>query len=280
MDKPASADEPLVFIDVPDNESAKKNTAPKEADAIIDFIRRQNTESIGIITPFVNQRQLIQEELRACGMDDVSCGTVHAFQGDEKETIIFSLCLSDRTRYETYQWLKNSRELINVSASRARSKLVLVGSAAQVERLHSLAEEADDLYDLVNYIRTNGTCEITEHPVHSRALGIRPYSTETEEAFLTNLNHALDTAFADGSRYSVHKEVPISQVFMDNITHADYFYRGRFDFVVFRRRSGQELPVLAIELDGREHLDKDIVILRDKKKEAICREGAAKIFFR
>ena len=108
--------------------------------------------------------------------------------------------------------------------------------------------------------------------MHSRALGIRPYSTETEEAFLTNLNHALDTAFADGSRYSVHKEVPISQVFMDNITHADYFYRGRFDFVVFRRRSGQELPVLAIELDGREHLDKDIVILRDKKKEAICRE--------
>ena len=272
MDKPASADEPLVFIDVPDNESAKKNTAPKEADAIIDFIRRQNTESIGIITPFVNQRQLIQEELRACGMDDVSCGTVHAFQGDEKETIIFSLCLSDRTRYETYQWLKNSRELINVSASRARSKLVLVGSAAQVERLHSFVQEADDLFDLVNYVRTNGTCEITEHPVHSRALGIRPYSTETEEAFLTNLNHALDTAFADGSRYTVHKEVPISQVFMDNITHADYFYRGRFDFVVFRRRSGQELPVLAIELDGREHLDKDIVILRDKKKEAICRE--------
>ena len=39
----------------------------------------------------------------------------------------------------------------------------------------------------------------------SRALGIKPYSTRTEDAFLENLNHALDNAFLDGSRCTVRR---------------------------------------------------------------------------
>lgn len=33
-----------------------------------------------------------------------------------------------------------------------------------------------------------------------------------------------------------------------------------------------ELPVLAIELDGKEHLEDEAVRRRDAKKNAICRE--------
>ena len=36
---------------------------------------------IGVITPFVNQRKLIEEALEREGLSHVSCGTVHAFQG-------------------------------------------------------------------------------------------------------------------------------------------------------------------------------------------------------
>lgn len=35
---------------------------------------------------------------------------------------------------------------------------------------------------------------------------------------------------------------------------------------------GQEIPVLAIELDGKEHFEDEIVQQRDKKKNAICQE--------
>ena len=130
----------------------------------------------------------------------------------------------------------------------------------------------DDLYDLYQYVRSNGTHEVVQHFVESRALGIRPYSTETETAFMESLNLALDNAFQDGSRYSVRKEVPISQVFMENVTHQDYFYRGRFDFVVFRKRQREEVPVLAIELDGKEHFEDAVVKHRDQIKQQICRE--------
>ena len=89
---------------------------------------------------------------------------------------------------------------------------------------------------------------------------------------MESLNLALDNAFRDGSRFTVRKEVPISQICLNNISHMDYFYRGRFDFVVFRKIQKQEIPVLAIELDGKEHFDNEIVKYRDQIKQAICRE--------
>ena len=262
---------PLVYIDVGKSETAVKNTSPKEADAVIDYLRRHPYDNAGIITPFVAQRKLIQSALENSGCGNAQCGTVHAFQGDEKDVILFSLCLSEQTRPETYEWLKNNRELINVSTSRARKKLLVIGSTDALRKLHNPLED-DDLYDLVQYVRTNGACEIVSHECQSRALGIRPYSTETEEAFLLNLNHALDNAFSDGRRYTVHKEVPISQIFVNNPSLSGYFYKGRFDFTVFRKINNREIPVLAIELDGREHMDSDAVKARDEKKEAICRE--------
>ena len=66
------------------------------------------------------------------------------------------------------------------------------------------------------------------------------------------------------------REVPISQVFADNTGCNDLFYTGRFDFVVYMRQGEAELPVLAIELDGKEHLEDAAVMARDRKKEAIC----------
>ena len=114
---------------------------------------------------------------------------------------------------------------------------------------------------------------VTQRAVASRALGVKPYSTETESAFLECLNHAIGVILPSGNRYTVHKEVPVSQVFQDNPSFTDLFYTGRFDFVVYERVAGKmELPVLAIELDGKEHLEDEAVRRRDAKKNAICRE--------
>ncbi len=66
----------------------------------------------------------------------------------------------------------------------------------------------------------------------------------------------------------IHKEVAISQVFQDNMTYDDLFYMGRFDFVVYEKQGKKELlPVLAIELDGKEHFEDAVVQERDRKKK-------------
>ena len=65
----------------------------------------------------------------------------------------------------------------------------------------------------------------------------------------------------------------ISHVFQDNDSYNDLFYSGRFDFVVYERDYfKKEIPILAIELDGREHKEDSYVKERDRKKNAICRQ--------
>lgn len=260
---------PLQYIDVSDSRAYRKNTAPGEAEAIIRYARQNRDRSIGVITPFVNQKEAIEARLKEEGLNHVSCGTVHAFQGDEKDVVLFSTALTDETYEGTYQWLKNNRELINVAVSRAKDRLVVLSSLKNLERLHKEGE-ADDLYDLIRYVRANGQSEVTPRETDSRALGVKPFSTATEEAFLATLTHALDNIWLTQSRFSVEKEVAISQVFKESDVHRDLFYSGRFDFVVYERHGERKFPVLAIELDGMEHCENEVVRRRDQKKQEIC----------
>lgn len=134
-------------------------------------------------------------------------------------------------------------------------------------------EGTDDLYELVQYVRSKGRTTVTPRSVASRALGVKPYSTRTEAAFLETLSHALDNIFLSGVRHVVQREVAIAPVFGEDFSHEKLFYSGRFDFVVYEARRGQaNLPVLAIELDGKEHLSDEAVRKRDRTKEQICQE--------
>lgn len=260
---------PLAYLDMQDARSDMKNTAPAEARAIARYAADHRDRSIGVITPFVNQKQLIEQELGKRGITDVTCGTVHAFQGDEKDVILFSTAITDQTQVRTYEWLKNNKELINVATSRARDRLVVLGSQKNLDRLHQM-EDQDDLYELVQYVRSNGQSAITPKKPNSRAMDVKPYSTATEEAFLQNLCHALENIWLSQSQYAIYKEVAISQVFQSNDTYDDLFYSGRFDFVIYEKQGEQELPMLAVELDGKEHYEDEAVRRRDEKKNRIC----------
>ena len=87
-----------------------------------------------------------------------------------------------------------------------------------------------------------------------------------------SLNHALENVLNNNRRCEVHKEVAISQVFQDNPSKASLFYNGRFDFVIYEKEyGGGKFPILAIELDGKEHMTDEAVKKRDCQKAEICR---------
>ena len=265
------SDTPLILKNITGETTHYKNTAPREAEEIIEYIKNNSDKSIGIITPFSNQKELINEMLKENKIDDVPCGTVHAFQGDEKDVVLFSLALTQQTNQGTYDWLKNNKELINVATSRAKDQLVILTDVNQLRRLHN--DKDDDIYELVKYVNTNGESQVTARETSSRALGIKPYSTQTEAAFLTTLNHALNNVLNTNNRCVVQKEVSIAHVFQENTSYDDLFYTGRFDFVVYEKGyKGQDIPILAIELDGKEHRENSMVKARDEMKNKICKE--------
>ena len=264
-------EQPLVYVDVKGNETELKNAAPREAEQIVRYVMENRDKKIGIITPFANQKECISRMLKDKGIQDVSCGTVHAFQGDEKDIILFSTAVTDQMSEKTYGWLKNNRELINVATSRAREKLVLFSSTKNLERLHDEAEK-DDMYELARYVSSKGLCRVSPDEVHSRALGIKPYSAQIEADFLVSLNHALGNILNNGRKCKVENEVDISQVFRDGHTGEGLFYNERFDFVIYEKEyGGGEKPILAIELDGKEHQDESLVKQRDRQKTEVCR---------
>ena len=266
------SEQPLTYINIEDNKTDYKNTSPIEAEKIIEYVKLNEDKKIGVITPFANQNRYINSLLKENGLTDVTCGTVHAFQGDEKDVVLFSLAVTDQTGPSTYEWLKCNKELINVATSRAKDQLIVLSSSKNLDRLHK-NDGNDDIYELVEYVKTNGVSSVTGNATASRALGVKPYSTETEEAFLRSLNFALDNVLYNNKKCTVHKEVSISHVFQENTIHNDLFYSGRFDFVVYERTFGkQEIPIMAIELDGKEHMENETVRERDRKKNEICRQ--------
>ena len=64
----------------------------------------------------------------------------------------------------------------------------------------------------------------------------------------------------------------ITHVFQGNECCNDLFYNGRLDFVVYEKHETTELPILAIELNDKEHCEGEVVQNRDRKKKAIYDE--------
>ena len=93
---------------------------------------RDGADSIGIITPYVEQARLIRKGLSTKGLRDgmVECSTVHRFQGNERDMIILDTVdaepLPPGVLLAGEGADSSAANLLNVSISRARGKLVLV----------------------------------------------------------------------------------------------------------------------------------------------------------
>lgn len=81
--------------------------------------------SVAVIAPYRKQVARIQELLRQRGLEeaDIHCATVHRFQGNERDVVILDTVDGPPLPPGT---LLNSANLLNVSLSRSRGKLILI----------------------------------------------------------------------------------------------------------------------------------------------------------
>lgn len=81
--------------------------------------------NVGVVTPFAAQATLLKQHWQ--GDDRVRVGTVHTFQGAQRDAMVFSLVAGKGMRSKTRSWLSGELNLWNVAITRARSHLVVVG---------------------------------------------------------------------------------------------------------------------------------------------------------
>jgi hypothetical protein len=248
-----------------------KNTSKSEIDAIIKFIQDNHIENFGVVSPFHNQAQLMKEEFERAGLGHIPTGTVHLFQGDEKDVIFCSLAIAKHSSKRTYGWLKNNEELINVAMTRARKQFYLVGD---IDNLKSRASaDESDIDGLVKHIESKGTAPIKPSDELSTQK-TRAYLSEKEKELYETLRHL----FSISNTYYVEKQVKVSQVLEQFATNQlfDYGTKSVFDFVVYSKGLMEHLE-LVIELDGPEHEEDDEVKANDLLKQKICDDNGIKL---
>lgn len=112
----------------------------QEVEGVIRILKRLALElefegSIGVTTPFHLQADMIKKTLERDAElrnhlelhNKILIDTVHKFQGDERDVIIFSPVVSNGTKSQSLMFLKSTGNLFNVAITRARALLVTVG---------------------------------------------------------------------------------------------------------------------------------------------------------
>lgn len=90
--------------------------------------------TIGVVTPFRAQYLRIQDKINQnkdladrLMLRDFLCDTVHKFQGDERDVMLFSSVVSTDVTEGAVSFLKRTGNLFNVAITRARAALIVVG---------------------------------------------------------------------------------------------------------------------------------------------------------
>lgn len=95
--------------------------------------------SIGIISPFKLQAQEISAMIPEDLSGQIVSDTVHKFQGDEKDVMIYSLVVTDNSPKEKIHWIDYSvPNLVNVAVTRARKALYVVGNLHYIQTHSSI----------------------------------------------------------------------------------------------------------------------------------------------
>lgn len=142
---------PVTFIDLAGKEGHGVRRSPKgsrfnkysaqvTASIAVEAILNHTHISVGIITPYRAQVNQIKKQLMIRlgsvkeQIDRIKIGTIHAFQGDEADVIIYDIVDTLDTKIGRLYQDEVGERLLNVAISRAKRKLIVVGD---IDNLHS-----------------------------------------------------------------------------------------------------------------------------------------------
>ena len=242
-------------------------------DEILPNLKQIDSSEIGIITPYNNNARLIQQ----LSGTSIRTSTVHSFQGQEMDTIIY--VSSDDTATE----FSDNPALINVAVSRAKKKFILIATDNKQPAGSNIAS----LISYISYcnfmIKRSGIQSVfdllyseAEEKRKDYLRRHRRISDFDSENLMYALIEEVLASYPD-KQLSIIPHYPLRYLFElnDELTEEETDYMQRdgthTDFILFRK-IGKE-PILAIEVDGYHyHKEGTNQYERDRLKDSIFRK--------
>ncbi|GKT36037.1 DNA2/NAM7-like helicase like protein, partial [Aduncisulcus paluster] len=123
----------VCFIDIR-GVKAKNHVNLSEAKAVAALVNKlktyYNTSDIAVIAPYKNQVNAIQTVVNDPG---VKVGTVHSFQGKDKEVVIMSMTISSASDSFAKRFIGGKPNMLNVAFTRSKQQLFIVGNLNVLE---------------------------------------------------------------------------------------------------------------------------------------------------
>lgn len=97
------------------------------------FVNLEQSGTVGVCSPFRSQSILVNRIFKQSGLaHEVAVGTIHKFQGDEKDTIIFDtvdgLGAAKTAGYQISKDNPDEAQLLNVALSRAKRRVIIIAN--------------------------------------------------------------------------------------------------------------------------------------------------------
>lgn len=122
---------------------------------IATYFANQNPNiSIGIVTPFSHQAKEIHSRIPIHLSQRIVADTVHKFQGDEKDVMIYSLVVTNNSPDSKIYWIDNMvPESVNVAVTRARNTIYIVGNKEYIKSKSTVLKPLGKLVDYVEKLQ-------------------------------------------------------------------------------------------------------------------------------
>jgi superfamily I DNA and/or RNA helicase len=126
----------------------------KSIEIATHFANQNPNISIGIVTPFSHQAKEIHSKIPNHLHQRIVADTVHKFQGDEKDVMIYSLVVTNNSPDSKIYWIDNMvPESVNVAITRARNTIYIVGNKEYIKSKSTVLKPLGKLVDYVEKLQ-------------------------------------------------------------------------------------------------------------------------------
>ena len=240
----------------------------REIDEIENILKDNDSKSIGIISPFRYQANLITDKYAT---DRIEADTIHKFQGRQKEEVILSFVVNsldkdpNNVENRLYDFVTNDK-LLNVAISRGKNKVTTVVA----DKVYYSTNNA--INDFIKYAEYLYGSEITKESTITSVFDVlyseysnilltkykeRPNDHKTELLMCDLINEVLKDYGYIG--YSMHTRLGNLVNVPDTFSTEERRYilhpSTHVDFLFFNKVSKEKLFVL--EVDGIKYHEQD-----------------------